>query len=330
MSGTNFLSRGKYTRIKSDLQSRGLAGQPPNPSATKIVNIAVVSAHESRRACLVAITETGTRVYFGSYPFSPLAFRPPPLQQLKLSSQTFYSSGTFLGVQHLQGGTQASSRLTSVVPNPGSQTSARENFDSPEGAVLQEFAVQDDIPSQIWTIAEVPTTSPAAGPFRSDGLALSPLPRQPTVEARQFLLLATSGLFWAVQSRPIDMVQLGLDSDRDQSILNARNTFGKNQLGAIAVQMASQLDPKQVDLISAVNSIDSHIAPAIRESTAGRSIVYSPRHEGLALQLARLLRPIWSSKVTVAFMGRQALGVSVAQLLKVKGRLEQLRTWQVK
>jgi nuclear pore complex protein Nup155 len=59
VSTSNFVSRGKYTRLKSDLVSRGYAGQAPGYVGARVVSIAAVEGHESRRACMVAITANG-------------------------------------------------------------------------------------------------------------------------------------------------------------------------------------------------------------------------------------------------------------------------------
>lgn len=63
VSGNGFISRGKYSRIKSDLTSRG------NPN---IASIAVVGAHESRRVGLVVISGNGE----SSVKFCTLTSRP--------------------------------------------------------------------------------------------------------------------------------------------------------------------------------------------------------------------------------------------------------------
>lgn len=59
VSGTNFASKGKYTRLKSDLISRGIAGSAPDYAQASLVSLAIVGSHESRRLCLVAIMANG-------------------------------------------------------------------------------------------------------------------------------------------------------------------------------------------------------------------------------------------------------------------------------
>jgi nuclear pore complex protein Nup155 len=105
--------------------------------------------------------------------------------------------------------------------------------------------------------------------------------------------------------------------------------FGRTQLAAMGITLGAQADLKQADTASAVNSIVlSGGAPALRDGTSGRSIVYSSRHDGLAITLARLLRPLWNVRVTVIVAGgRQVLSLPESQLLSVQGRLEQLRRY---
>lgn len=59
VSGNGWVSRGRYTRLKSDLISRGLAGQGPGYKGAEVVLIAPIGGEESRRACLVAVSANG-------------------------------------------------------------------------------------------------------------------------------------------------------------------------------------------------------------------------------------------------------------------------------
>jgi hypothetical protein len=86
--------------------------------------------------------------------------------------------------------------------------------------VYQEWllSIQNAIKDQVWTIAEIPTTSPISDPAslrKQDGLSLSALARQVSVDKRQFLVLSESALSWAQVTRPVDMLQAGLEVDKD-------------------------------------------------------------------------------------------------------------------
>ena len=88
----------------------------------------------------------------------------------------------------------------------------------------------------------------------------------------------------------------------------------------MGLHLGANSDIKHSDLSSAVSTVIlSAGSPTIRESTAGRNIVYSGRHDGLALLLARWLRPIWNVKVTIPAMGgRQVLAVPERMLQNVQ------------
>lgn len=62
VSGATHISRGKYARSRSDLISWQQGGAAPQNAQARIVAIAVIGAHESRRAGLVAISANGVFV----------------------------------------------------------------------------------------------------------------------------------------------------------------------------------------------------------------------------------------------------------------------------
>lgn len=168
-------------------------------------------------------------MYFSTgFNFAPIAFRQAPGGGMKLDETSFYSSGTFIGVQkNADSGPTPQTLLTYIIANPGRTSSARENFENFEPPVLSEWAFSESLPTQVWSIVEVPTTDPAyspAGLKRNDGIALSALPRQSVAEERQFLALATSGLFFLSQPRPVNILQGDLEADKDAAINASRAT----------------------------------------------------------------------------------------------------------
>ncbi|WRT64996.1 uncharacterized protein IL334_001937 [Kwoniella shivajii] len=331
VSGANYISKARYTKLKHDLNRNGQGGN------VKVVALAIIGGHESKRACLVAIASNGHRVYFATTPsFWPSFSRAslPSQANLPVSAQSFYSSGTFISVQHDNTAPTPQTQLNFAVPNCGRQSALRENMDSYESPAFQEWTTTEVIPSQVWTIVELPSTNPAFSTpslTRADGIALSPLPRQATTQSREFLVLATSGLFWVSQPRPIDMLQSDLELEKDAAINTVRLQFGKSQLAAMSLQLGATTDLKQADITSAISTILlTSGEPIIKDSTGGKTINYSGRHDGLALIIARYLRPIWNTKVTVPAYGapgRQLLGVTEGVLLAAQGRLEKLRRY---
>ena len=112
------------------------------------------------------------------------------------------------------------------------------------------------------------------------------------------------------------------------------DSFGKTQLSAMGVTLGAREDLKNQNIASAITQILLVSSPPmIRNESTGRTMVYSSRHDGLAMTMARLLRPIWSLKVTrttpatPTTMARQVLGCTERELVEVQGRLEQLRSY---
>jgi nuclear pore complex protein Nup155 len=340
ITGSNFESRGKYASLHADFQRLRYGGATP-AQGSRVVSIAIVGAHESTKAWLVAISASGARIYlgqslYGGVSLQMVGHRAPLPETTRVAPQSFYSSGTTVAVQ-VSNDSEPSTRVTITSPWAGRQSAMRENFESYQPPVLQEWSVVETIPSQVWTIAEVHETNPANAPTtlrRSDNIALSALPRQATVGARKLLLLATSGIFWVTLPRPIDMLEADIDLEKEAAVTAARNAFGRVQLASMAVLLGTRAvsgsENKSPDLASAAMSILlAAEAPIIRTSQTGvRTIVYSPRHDGLALILARLLRPVWNAKVAVpAGAKKLGLGVPVKTLQSVQARLAELRRY---
>lgn len=341
IAGTKFESRGKYSSFRNDITRLHYVGS--NPAGARIVSISVVGGQESKRAWLVAISASGARLFLGQantyfshqQGLQVVGHRGPLPDTPRAARESFYSSGTTIAVQHEES-PSATSRLTFAAPAVGRQAAMRENFDSFQPPILQEWTIVESLPSQVWTIAEVTSTDPARAPSylrRSDGIALSALPRQTTVPARQFLILATSGVFWAAQPRPVDMLESDLEYEKEGAVVASRTAFGRVQLAAMAIQMGVRAGVENKpggDLATAsANILLSSEPPVIRTSqTGGRSIVYSPRHDGFAQVVARLLRPIWKAKVIIPAPAKKyQLGVSDKVLLDVQARLAELNRY---
>lgn len=340
VSGSKFESRARFNRLSDHFTRARLTGALGNAGA-QVVAIAPVPANESKKAAVVAIAASGARAYLGTTgyyygqvggSFQIIATRPPPPDVSKVVPQSFYSSGTLLAVQADPGSATASSIVTFATPAVGRQSAMRENYNNYQAPALQEWCSKISIPAQVWTIAEVASTNPArsAPALRTnEGIVLSELSCEATVAARQFLILTTSGLFRVEQPRPIDMLEGDLEIEKEQAVAVSRAAFGRTQLSAMAVLMGSGGLKRQVaDLVSAaVNILISAEPPIIQTSTTGtRSIIYSPRHDGLAATLARYLRPIWKAKVVATIPGpvRFKLGVTDQDLLAVQANLADL------
>ncbi|KAL7424377.1 hypothetical protein Q5752_000059 [Cryptotrichosporon argae] len=341
VTGSKFESRAKYAGLKNDFVRLGYGGQAPHYPGAKVVSIAAVGGHESRKAWVVAISASGARAYLGSSYMSSVSslaligYRPPPPEVASADAQTYYSSGTLVVVSSnaaAPGGPQ--SKLTFVIPHPGRQSAMRENYENFSPPVLQEWAISELVPSQIWTMAETPAGDPARSPpslRRDDGIGLSALPREADSAERTFVILATSGVFWATQTRPVDALAADLAVEKDGAIAAARAAYGRVQLAAMGAALGAQAgaDATQADLAAAAAAVLlASEPPAVRAAASGgKTVVYSARHDGLATAIARALRAVWVAKVTATLGGRQVLGVSEKTLLDVQGRLEALRRY---
>lgn len=80
----------------------------------------------------------------------------------------------------------------------------------------------------------------------------------------------------------------------------------------MGVLIGSSNDFRQADLGSALHSILNDGGAPQLDSNTSAAVWFSDRHEGLVLQLARYLRPIWSAPV-VAPVGQGLLGLAVPQ-----------------
>ena len=341
VSGTKFESRGKYVHARSDLLRLNYGGPPPQHQAAKIVNIAPVRSNESKKVWIVAISANGSRLYLGAAGFYPgssgmlslIGHRPPPPACTKADANSFYSSGTMIAVKVEDTSKTIVSYVTTAA---GRISSQRENAHTQPGQtmysqpILQEWVESGTIPAQVWTIAEVTKTNPAFSPpalRRPDAVALSQLPREATVGARQFLILTNSGMFWALQPRPVDMYQDDIGVEKEEAAQTCGTAFGRIQVAAMCYQLAADTSGKQPEVAStAMNILLTCDPPVIQTSSNGaRTISYSPRHDGYALSIARLLRPIWDNKVTVpAPKGMQKLAVPEKTLLEVQQNLAKL------
>ena len=164
---------------------------------------------------------TGWRAYLDSVNFSQTAIlrKPPVDSPIKLETSTFYSSGTVFAIQNDTTQPTPSNILHIITPHSGRLAAAKENgYQDQSAANLAEWHTTESISSQVWTVAEVPSSDPASSPaslLRHQGIALYPLARQATTEARSFVILTTGGIYFAVQSRPMDMLSESLESERD-------------------------------------------------------------------------------------------------------------------
>lgn len=133
----------------------------------------------------------------------------------------------FIAVQYDPNAPLTQTHLTFAIPQSGRQSALRENYETLEPPVFQEWTATEIVPSQVWAIVELSDANPKNSPAslrRSDGLALSALPRQAEAGPRGFLVLAASGLFWVDQPRPVDILKANLEIEKDVAVNTIRMT----------------------------------------------------------------------------------------------------------
>ncbi|BGP18726.1 hypothetical protein JCM10213_009205 [Rhodosporidiobolus nylandii] len=224
-----------------------------------------------------------------------------------------------------------------------------------------EVAGTIEIPGRTWDMAEItPRPSVAA----SGGTALNELATQPTQGRREWVVLTNMGANVVSRQRPVDTLLEVLENagmtgnggngeigvffesyGRDQSCAmllsiatgNSQLQAGDTSLSSSTAQGAKGAQAQVVEQAKALFfegggrpvSIDRGGYGSGPQTPASDSkIIFSGRHEGLAFYFARLVRPIWKQKITLAAgPGRQIANVPDGVLSSVQRDLIALRTF---
>ncbi|KAF7320066.1 Nucleoporin [Mycena kentingensis (nom. inval.)] len=189
---------------------------------------------------------------------------------------------------------------------------------------LTEHATVLAIPGRTWAMAPVsPSVSFSAPPGAPSPTVLNELATQFSSYPRQFMILTNVGLTFLVKRRALDYLQAVIEElqleGNTQPIVEFRDSFGKDQTCAMLLGLAcgnTFLDPSDEASAGNLALISPDMAgvakqafydfgerPTWTERTSYGSepqgtVTFSSRREGLALYLARLLWPIWKSKLT--------------------------------
>ncbi|KAF5385502.1 hypothetical protein D9757_005350 [Collybiopsis confluens] len=187
----------------------------------------------------------------------------------------------------------------------------------PSRPTLTEYATLLSIPGRTWAMAVVPHQPLAA---EAGGVSVvNELATQFSEAPRQFMILTNVGLTFLVKRRAVDYMKAVMEELQSegnvQPIIEFRDSFGRNQTCAMLLALASGN--------SFLEGIDNTINPDLA-ATAKQAFydfgekpiwsermvygktenqgtaIFSGRREGLALYLARLVRPIWKTRLVVA------------------------------
>lgn len=200
-----------------------------------------------------------------------------------------------------------------------------------------------EIDGRAWSISEA--TTPLLAAFQKSkepaGFFLNELVTQLEYPNRKFLLLTNLGLTTVVKQRPIDLFLQVLTS---KSLLkDFMAGFGLDQICAMCLVVAcghicvstgpagvtknNQIAASQLfHELGGAPSVNQNIPNQMgrRAGVVGvlrttTEIQYSPKHSGLALYLARLLRPIWKKQIFKS-------DISVDDFVLVQANLKSLDT----
>ncbi|KAF9462165.1 nucleoporin [Collybia nuda] len=218
---------------------------------------------------------------------------------------------------------------------------------------LTEYATLLAIPGRTWAMATVPRPSSLATPPGATApVSINELALQFGEPPHQFMLLTNVGLTFLTKRRALDYLKAVLEELQSegnvQPIIEFRDSFGRDQTCSMLLGLASGntfLDSSDAPSSGNISTINPDIAAVAKQAfydfgerpmwteriTYGTTdsqgtAIFSGRREGLSLYFARLVRPIWKSKLTKKGpMETQQLAVSSNTLMTIQKNLFALK-----
>ncbi|KAJ6621663.1 nucleoporin [Mycena sp. CBHHK59/15] len=190
---------------------------------------------------------------------------------------------------------------------------------------LTEYATLLAIPGRTWAMAPVPPATHSSNPSGTPIPAVTnDLATQFGTNPRQFMILTNVGLTFLIKRRALDYLKAVIEELQSegnvQPIIEFRDSFGRDQTCAMLLGLASGntfLDSTDDSSPGTISMISPDVAAVAKQAfydfgerpmwtervTYGTTdsqgtAIFSGRREGLALYLARLVRPVWKSKLT--------------------------------
>ncbi|KAJ7706259.1 nucleoporin [Mycena rosella] len=190
---------------------------------------------------------------------------------------------------------------------------------------LTEYATLLAIPGRTWAMAPVPLAGGASGSSGAPVPAVTnELATQFSANPRQFMILTNVGLTFLIKRRALDYLKAVIEELQSegnvQPIIEFRDSFGRDQTCAMLLGLASGntfLDSTDDSTSGTISMVSPDVAAVAKQAfydfgerpmwtervTYGTTdsqgtAIFSGRREGLALYLARLVRPLWKSKLT--------------------------------
>ncbi|KAF7970509.1 hypothetical protein HWV62_23741 [Athelia sp. TMB] len=218
---------------------------------------------------------------------------------------------------------------------------------------LTEYATLLAIPGRTWSIASVPHVSSITTSSNSPTpVVTNELSTQFSEDPRSFMILTNAGLTFVVKRRALDYLRAAIEDLQKngtvQPIIECRDTFGRDQTCAMLLGLASGntfLDISGQSATGTISTVGSEITNVAKQAfydfgerpmwtervTYGTSdgsgtATFSGRREGFALYFARLVRPLWKSKLTrPGPLGMQESSINDDMLVNIQKNLYALK-----
>ncbi|KAJ7225588.1 nucleoporin [Mycena pura] len=195
----------------------------------------------------------------------------------------------------------------------------------PSRPPLTEYATLLAIPGRTWAMAPVPRVGNVSNsPGAPVPGVMNELATQYSSNPRQFIILTNVGLSFLVKRRALDYLKAVIEELQTegnvQPIIEFRDSFGRDQTCAMLLGLAcgnTFLDSTDDTIPGTISMISPDMAAVAKQAfydfgerpmwtervTYGTTdsqgtAIFSGRREGLALYLARLVRPLWKSNLT--------------------------------
>lgn len=306
------------TRVDSLNQPLSLArertyGASPLLSSTRVVALASVTRSESQAVNLIAITDTGARLYLCAslrvqgYYMSPSPSRHIVLKHIRLPPQDVaevltrtkrrdivgrYLSGVFAFALN---GDASATLLFSTLSPIDAVSLARRRGENQQTPMSETYSAQNRDGGIVYAIAEEPREAVGTRFASESPLGVSELTSQITSpKPRRFVVLYGDGIQIFTRTTPIETLGRVLGDGASEAIklLSTRFMDRPQQLCAMDVAIASGFGQVPELALRHMHEYLRHLTDGKAEITARLAI------ESVDIHVSRLMRAIWRSPVT--------------------------------
>ena len=196
---------------------------------------------------------------------------------------------------------------------------------APSRPPLTEQATLLYLSGSVWAIATAKSKTLAIPPTASpEPLRTNELATQFSEPPQEFLVVSDNGVSTLVRRRTLDYLRDALEEAHSegnlQPIIEFRDSYGRDQTCAMLLALASgntvlASDKNRYSLYDEVERLSPDLAAIAKQAfyelgdrpvwvergyggDSHGNVIFSGRREGLAMYFARLVRPLWRTKVT--------------------------------